>query len=352
MADKGHIIGGGAFDQQGDRHYVVAVIDLDADEPTPSLIPVTFLGHGVAFNPADPTKAAVFEKKGPGACYVDLATGELISTISTPAHRHFYGHGIYSADHSLLYATESLLNEHRRGVLTVRDAKTFEELGTLPTFGTSPHDCLLIDDGKTMVVANGGGDLKGGARPCVTYVDIEHEKLLEKVELKAGRFNAGHLAISSAGDLVVVSAPRDGLSANVPKLGAISLKPKGKPLATVTKPQKVAAAMKGETLSVVIDESRGAVMATHPEGNMVTLWDLESANLKKRFKEFTGPRGVTLTLDGRFFVLSHMQGASTAITLVNSETLEVVANSRIDPAFTSGSHIYTHDLAAHISLAS
>jgi hypothetical protein len=348
MVRRGHVIGGGAYVKRGEseRHHVLAIVDLDADTPSPELISIGFLGHGVSIDPRDPSKAAVFEKKGPGACYVDLKQRRQIAPITTAQGRHFYGHGAYSADGSLLYATESVLDDDHRGILAVRDAQSFAALGTMPTYGASPHDCLLIDGGATMVVANGGGDLRGGAKPCVCYVDVQSEKLLERIELGAGRFNTGHLALSAAGGLAVVSAPRDGLPSASAKLGAVSLKPKGRPITTMRKPKAVVANMKGETLSVAIYEPQAVVMATHPEGDMMTLWDMASGHLLKRYRDFSGPRGVCLTLDQRCYVVSHLVQGRACITLVSTETREPLPETLIDPSFTSGSHVFVHDLAA------
>lgn len=340
---QGHIFGGGSFFQRGgEQRYVLADMNLDVDEPKVALTELWFLAHGFNVDPNDPTKAAVFEKKGPGAAYVDLTAKKVIQKIKSPKRRHFYGHGAYSADGKLLYATESFLDEDYRGALIVRDAKTFEELGEVPTFGTSPHDCMLIDDGKTMVVANGGGLLKGGAKPSVTYVDVASEKLLEKVELKAGRFNAGHFALSPGGDLALVSAPRDGLPPRSPRLGAVSLKPKGKPIATMSKPKGVIDKMKGETLSVAMFGD--SVVATQPDGDMLTVWSMAKGKLMKKIIDLAGPRGVCLTLDEKAFVVSHNVDGAMALTLLSTEDLSPVRH--VPGSFTSGSHIFAHPLAA------
>lgn len=340
---QGHIFGGGSFFHRGgEQRFVLADMNLDVDEPKAQLTELTFLAHGFNIDPNDRTKAAVFEKKGPGAAYVDLAARKVIRPIDSPKRRHFYGHGAYSADGKLLYATESFLDDDYRGALIVRDAKTFEELGEVPTFGTSPHDCMLIDDGKTMVVTNGGGLLKGGAKPSVTYIDVASEKLLDKVELKAGRFNAGHLAMSPEGDLAVVSAPRDGLPPRAPRLGAVSLKPRGKPIVTMSKPKNVIDKMKGETLSVAIFGDR--VLATQPDGNMLTVWSMREGKLLKKITDLVGPRGVCLTLDEKAFVISHNVAGSMALTLLSTDDLSTVRH--VPGSFTSGSHIYAHPLAA------
>jgi uncharacterized protein len=345
VATKGHVIGPGGFHRDGEARFVVAIVDLDAGTPEPRLCDIGFLGHGVAVDPTRPHEAAVFEKKGPGACRIDLRTAALVEPIVTSDNRRFYGHGAYSIDGALLYATEAVVDDDFRGALVVRDARTLAVLGELPTYGTSPHDCMLLDDGRTMLVANGGGPV-GGPMPNVTYVDVHSEALVDRIELTDPRFNAGHLGRTAAGDLAVVSAPREGLGDPHRERGAVTLVVKGKEAHTMTRPSSVTDRMRGEALSVAIFEPEGLVMATHPDGNMISMWHLADQSLAGTLDDFVEPRGVALTLDRRYFVVSHKLGSSVALTLVPTDTRVPASEGRIDPSFTSGSHIFVHDLPA------
>lgn len=346
MGGKGLILGGGGFMDGGAPRFVLALLDLDAPSPEAELITLPFLPHGVVIDPRDPGRAAVFEKKGPGACLVDLRARRVIQPLPTVATRRFYGHGAFSADGSLLYATESQLDRRFAGVLVVRDAQTLKELGTVPTHGTAPHDCLLLDDGKTMVVANGGGPIgEGGATDApasVTYVDLTTERLLDEVRLDSPRFNTGHVAVTGLGDLAVVSAPRDGLPSPNQQLGAVTLRPRGGATKTLQAPEHVVRRMLGETLSVVISEADRVVLATHPLGNCVSMWRLDDGECLGTL-ELAGPRGITRTLDGAWYVVSHLAGSSVRLTAFSTETREPVG-FHIDPSYTSGSHLFTHAL--------
>ena len=344
MGRKGTVLGGGGYQSGGAQHYVLAVIDLDAPHPAPVPIPMGFLAHGAAFDPLDVNRVAVFEKKGPGACLFDLRERTVTGVITTRPNRSFYGHGAFSADGSLLYATESCLDRNFAGVLVVRDAKTFAELGTLPTHAASPHDCRLIDDGKTMVVANGGGAIHEKAVPaCVTYIEIASGKLLERVLLGSPRVNAGHVDITSAGDLAVVSAPRDGIPSPNTQLGAVSLRPKGKSLRTLKEPQTVVSRMLGETLSVVINERDRVALTTHPLGDCVSVWGLDDSRSLGTI-ELRGPRGVAMTLDREWYLVSHFADKNVRLTALSAAD-RAPTGFYVDPSFISGSHIFVHDLA-------
>ncbi len=344
MAKKGYILGGGGYLREGQQHFVLAMVNLDAESPQAETFPLTFLGHGISFDPRNRFRAAVFEKKGPGACLVDLQARQVVQPITSPSSRRFYGHGAYSADGGLLYATESLIEDDFAGVLSVRDAVSLQELGLIPTHGVSPHDCLFIDEGKTLVVSNGGGPLDGGDAPCVCYVELASGKLLDKVVLDSVRHNTGHIALSARGDLAVISAPRDGLPNPNEQLGAVSLRPVGGEITTVKRPGTVVQRMLGETLSLTILEKSQTVVTTNPLGNLVSMWHLIDATFVGKI-ELPGPRGVCQSLDGEWFLVSHVLGQSVALSAYSSATRKPI-DWVLSPSFMSGSHVVSRDLSA------
>ncbi|MGB0057672.1 MAG: DUF1513 domain-containing protein, partial [Methyloceanibacter sp.] len=70
--------------------------------------------------------------------------------------RHFFGHGVFSADGRLLHTTE---NDYKnaQGIIGVRDATDgYKQIGEFSARGMEPHDVALLADGRTMVIANGG----------------------------------------------------------------------------------------------------------------------------------------------------------------------------------------------------
>ena len=228
---KGIVLGGGGFQSAGATHFVLALIDLDAARPVAEPVPTAFLPHGFALHPTSFDRVAVFEKHGPGACEVDLRARAVVRAIPTTAARSYYGHGAYAPDGATLYATETVRAD-RRGVLVARDAATLAELGEVPTHGLAPHDCALIEEGRVMVVANGGGAVGDDKNPpCVTWVELSSGRLLDRMTLASPRYNAGHFALSPRGDLALVSAPRDGLARPEQHRGALTLRPAAVPRA-------------------------------------------------------------------------------------------------------------------------
>ena len=61
-------------------------------------------------------------------------------TIASFSGRHFFGHGVFSTDGALLYATENDFDK-ARGVIGLFDVGDgFTRIGEFDTFGTGPHE--------------------------------------------------------------------------------------------------------------------------------------------------------------------------------------------------------------------
>lgn len=350
----GTVIGGGRspnFETGGVTHFV-GLVDLDQAAPEAATISdIDFLGHGFAPNPIKPHTAVVTEKHGPGCCEIDMKLRRLLRRITTRADRHFYGHGAFSPDGKLFYCTEAMVGDYSyRGVLAVRDGESFELLNeNFPTHGVKPHDCILVDDGDTLVVTNGGGLVDQPEQPAsVAWVDVRSGEARRVLTIRDARLNAGHIAVTSRGELVCVSAPRDGINEkngdtpNAKWLGGISFfDPARDRLVTTEDP--IRAKMRGETLSVAIHEPSMIVAATNPSADLVTFWDFRTGKLVKAMEgEFKWPRGVSLTLDGNYFALTYAK--ETHLVLINAETLEPVTESIVETSYIAGSHNITYDL--------
>lgn len=331
----GTLIGPGSREDPGGTRNVLSLLDLDRTDEPPARVELDFFGHGVAFDPLDPDRIALFEKRGRGACEIDLARRAVTRPIESSAGREFYGHGVFSSDGALLYATETVVDDDYRGVIVVRDGRTLEELGELPSHGESPHDCVLRDGGATLAITHGGSRRPdGGSPPGVTWVDLRTQELLERVEIPDPDVGAGHLALGARGDLVVVSAGREWMPLEA--LGAVSLRPAGGDLVVLEEPPEITARLRGEALSVALHEPSGIAAVTHPRGCLVTFWDVPAARFVRAL-DLAFPRGVALTLDASRFVLSY--GHGTSLLEVSTETLEPVPGSRRTGLDLRGSHV-------------
>jgi len=334
----GVLVGPTRYTEPGsaEARYCLDILDLDAAEDEPERIGLDFFAHGFAMHPRRTHEAALLEKRGPGGCYVDLVTRRVLEQILPLPGHAFYGHGAFSREGDVLFAVEMNLSSGE-GVVSVREGTSFESIDTFPTYGSAPHDCHLIEDGKTLAITNGGGPLGSSALPCVTFVDVQSQRLLEKHEVRDPRVNTGHVAVGFRREFVVVSAPRDGLPEKA-SLGGVSLRARGKDWFHAREPRGLVDRMVGESLSVAIHDGVRRALTTHPYGNLITVWDLEGQRLIWSL-DLPSPRGVSVTLDGRYFAVSY--GEEATYLLLEAKSLKPVEGRVFGNRRFGGSHLYT-----------
>lgn len=240
-------------------------------------------GHGLAARP-DAADAVCFGRR-PGifALVFDLATGDEITTLTPPAaDRHFSGHGVYSPDGRFLLLTENDMAA-RRGIIAVYDAAaSYARVREFWTGGIGPHDLRLMQDGETLVVANGGLDHRhdemteaeaADIRSDLTYLDWRSGEMREQARLDPvwSRMTIRHLALTSDGR--VVAALQD--SAEVPDLDAPLgfLHQPGEQIAWMETPQGGWGRFRGYCGSAAVDLGGGLIAMSSPRGNCVGLWD-------------------------------------------------------------------------------
>lgn len=153
-------------------------------------------GHDITYSPAS-GRAVVFARQpGTFAVVFDPAGLEPPLTLTSAEGRHFFGHGAFSPDGRLLYATENDF-EAARGVIGVYDVSGgWRRIGEFDTFGTGPHEMLLTADGQTLVVANGGIETHPDygrtelnldtMDPSLVFIDATSGDLIGQLRLAAG----------------------------------------------------------------------------------------------------------------------------------------------------------------------
>lgn len=319
-----------------EERFTLDLLDLDAGDTESARIPLDFFGHGLAINPMRPREAVLLEKRGPRGCVLDLAARRVVRPIAPMGGHAFYGHGAYSSEGDVLFVVEAQL-ETNQGAVSIRDSSTFAVLGVFPTYGMVPHDCHLVEGGRTLVITNGGGPVDSPFLPSVTFVDVASRALLEKHEVLDRNRNTGHVALTDNREFAMVSAPRDGLPAQT-SLGGVTLRRQGQPWVHMMAPNVVTSRLIGESLSVAIHRPSRTVVATHPDGDLITFWSLDRGGLMTRL-ELPGPRGVTVTLDQQFYAVSY--GTEARLLLIHARPFRVLPDRRLAVGIFGGAHLYT-----------
>jgi hypothetical protein len=215
----------------------------------------------------------------------------------------------------------------------VREIGSLKYLGDFPTYGAHPHDCHLIENGTVLAVTNGGGNAASGKLASICYIDVQSQKLLDRIEMTDQRFNAGHMFPLADRQSIVVSAQRRDLDDN--HIGAVSVQRNKHSLEVLTQPSDVTNNMLGESLSVLAIPSADMFIATHPKPGMVTVWQLSSSKLLKRL-DLPHARGLALTRDQTGVWISYGQEAA----MVKMSLADLNLGLRMPGTYITGSHLF------------
>ncbi|WEX88425.1 DUF1513 domain-containing protein [Sinorhizobium garamanticum] len=274
-----------------DGSYGVATLTEEGQIIDRTLLPAR--AHGMAFSP-ESRRTVAFARR-PGTYAMILSTDGVAEpvVITAAEGRHFFGHGCFSADGRLLYATENDFAANR-GMIGIYDGtRGFARIGEFPTYGIGPHDMTLAADRRTLAIANGGiethpdfGRTKlnlDHMEPSLTLVDTVTGALIEKRVLpkELSRLSTRHVDIGADGRVWFAcqyEGPRNDLP---PLVGHLS---RGEDLVFLTLPERTTEALANYVGAIAVNRREGLVGLTSPKGNVaVTLDARTGAVLNEEF---------------------------------------------------------------------
>lgn len=201
-----------AFDDDNRSHHAAV---FDGEGRILSTIPLPDRGHGGAFHPTRGEAVAFARRPGDFAVAFEARTGRVVATMRSPEGRHFYGHGAFTADGRLLYATENDY-ESGDGAIGIWDASDgYRRVGAFASNGIGPHELRFMPDGRTLAVANGGilTHPDSGRRklnipdidPTLALIDSTDGTLVRETRLprELHKLSIRHLAIGPGGEIGV-----------------------------------------------------------------------------------------------------------------------------------------------------
>ena len=246
-------------------------------------LPLPGRGHAAAAHPGKPVAVAFARRPGDFAIIIDCATGTMVATLRTPAGRHFYGHGAYSADGRLLYTTENDF-ENARGRIGVWDvAVGYRRIGEHDSGGVGPHEIVRMPDGQTLAVANGGIEThpdSGRAklniatmRPNLSYVSLDGG-IVDQIELDVTlhKNSIRHLAASDDGT-VAFAMQWQGEGGEQPPL--VGTHRRGAAANLLTGGSEDHRAMENYVGSIAFSGDGTRIAATSPRGGLVQVFDAQ-----------------------------------------------------------------------------
>ncbi len=262
-----------------------AILILSRDGTVLRQLPLEARGHDIAIDRKSGRAVAFARRPGTFAIAFDLDSIREPIVFNAAEGRHFYGHGAFSADGRLLYVSENDI-EAGQGVIGIYDvAAGYKKLGEMPSLGVGPHEIILLDDGRTLAVANGGIDTVpeagramlnlDGMKPNLAFVDALNGTLLARHELPSdlNRLSIRHIAADAHG-AVWFGGQWEGDLAETPEL--IGRASRDLPLRLIEPNMPTGVSLKGYIGSVAASGNGAIIGASAPKAGKIVYIAAES----------------------------------------------------------------------------
>ncbi|MDQ0132499.1 hypothetical protein J2T08_000400 [Neorhizobium galegae] len=246
--------------------------------------------HGLAYSAATGRTVAFARRPGTFAMVFDPSRLAEPVIITSPEGRHFYGHGHFSPDGTRLYASENDFDGNR-GMIGVYDARDkFRRIGEFDAHGIGTHDMTVSDDGKLLVIANGGiethpdfGRTKlniDRMEPSLVLLDAKTGALIQRHRLPSSlkQLSTRHLDITDNGRIWFACQWEGARNALPPLAGWFS---KGEDLSFVSLPRETTVRLGNYVGAIAVNRRDGVVGLTSPVGGAVVTLDAETGAVVK-----------------------------------------------------------------------
>lgn len=267
--------------------YEAVVLRSDGSDVT--VIPLPERGHSFAIDSQRGRAVAFGRQPGFFAYAFDIQGQGSVAKLPLPDDRHFFGHGVFSGDGQRLFATENDFNAGRGvlGVYEVSATGQYRRVNEFDTRGIGPHEVILLRDGVTLCVANGGilthpsyGKLelnRDTMRSSLAYIDSRDGRLIEQVFSPQPwhQLSLRHLALDAAGR-VWTGCQYIGPAQHRPPL--VARHNRGDALQWLSGPPEVLRGMRNYVGSVAADVSGGTIATSSPVGNCIVFWDADTGD--------------------------------------------------------------------------
>jgi uncharacterized protein len=267
-------------------------------------------GHDIAFSPVL-GRAVVFARQpGTFAVVFDPEGRVAPVTLTSVEGRHFFGHGTFSPDGALLYATENDF-DNARGVIGIYDvAGGYKRIGEFDTFGVGPHEILLMPDGKTFAIANGGIETHPDygrqelnldtMEPSLAFVDVRDGHLVGLLKLEADlhQLSIRHMAVDVRGRIWFGCQFRGEASERPQLVGYATLDGE---IRLIELPEDSLRDLRNYVGSVASSADGALIAVSSPEGDTILAIEAESA---RSYGLVSLKGGCGIAPDGEGFIAS------------------------------------------------
>jgi len=267
-------------------------------------------GHGMTFNNHTGQLISFSRRPGNFAMAFNMYTRTPPVLFQTPSYTHFYGHGTFSKDGRLLFATENDFHSGD-GVIGVYDATNeFVRINEFPSHGIGPHEIIMMHDGYTLCIANGGilthpdtGRTKLNLhemQSSVAFIDSRYGDLISIFDVPVQRLSLRHMVVD-CNNLVWVGGQYEGdIYDIVPLIATIDVEDG---ITFVSVDSFPVGSLSNYIGSIASSSDGTQVAVSSPKGNTLLIFDVVSQSIlsMRTIKEVCG---VSATNDNSFMTTS------------------------------------------------
>lgn len=297
-------------------------------------IPTGFRGHDVAQHPTRPWEVVLFGRRpGTSSAAIDVSGRRVETTFSSTTGRAFQGHGFFTPD-GLYLITSEADTVSGAGWLGIRETDTYSLVGEVETFGIGPHQVLLLADGRTAVVANGGllTRPETGSEvlnldtmdSTLAYVDLESGGLVSEHRAAVPKGSIRHMDVTDEGAVVIgIQVQRDALSHDdvVPLAG---IHRQGDEIVLFDDGLDGVALMNDYIGSVAVCSDARVGGFTSPRGDVTLFWDLDTG-AQLGMHRLVDCSGIAESPDRGHFIISSSLGE---VRTLRASDLDEVRSAR------------------------
>lgn len=282
-------------------------------------IPVPSTGHSIVGHPTDRTRVIMLGQRPlPQSVEIDLNEMKVTQVINAGADRYFYGHGVFDAGGRYLYSTENK-SDSDLGFISIRDAQNFQLIGGFPSHGVGPHELDFFDDGRLTVIANGGLESKTvdelasevpNMKSTLDIVETASGKLLQSYQLPHQKLSIRHLALGANGEIAV--SLKSYSSTPLP-YACVALGNINSGISIPEVPPEMLPQLQSSAFAIELSADAKLAAVTHPEGKLLSIWDVENRAFVNAIPLGVMPEGVTRLPNQQSFLLNSLYGALAEI---------------------------------------
>ena len=305
------VFASGYMDRDGS--FGIAVLSQDGTVIDRTRLPAR--SHGMAFSPATGHLVAFARRPGTFALAIDRSGKAAPVTIAAAEDRHFFGHGCFSPDGALLYASENHFDANR-GVIGLYDAReNYRRIGEYSTYGIGTHDLSVSDDGSLLIAANGGiethpdfGRTKlnlDHMEPSLALIDSATGALIERHTLpeKLRQLSTRHIDLDDRGRIWFAcqyEGPRNDMPPLVGHFG------RGEDLTFLSLPEETTIGLANYVGAIAVNRSENLVGLTSPNGGRFVVLDAGTGRVLRE-ESITDAAGIAAASRG--FAVSSYDGS-------------------------------------------